>query len=115
MTEHEPESEYSSEFPPVPEDEFCVFGVVYCKPEFADDLEKMYAQMTKDAESEPGTLYYAIGRDSEDRTKFHFFERYAGRAAFEAHISQPATEKIMAGKWFQHVKAKFVKAIPAVK
>ena len=68
--------------------------------------------MTKDAESEPGTLYYAICRNDVDRTKFHFFERYAGRVAFEAHVQQPATQKIMDGQWVKGVKAKFVKAIP---
>ncbi|KAF2148576.1 hypothetical protein K461DRAFT_248090 [Myriangium duriaei CBS 260.36] len=102
-----------TEFPPVPEGEFCIFGVVYCKPEFADELEQMYSKMTKDTKSEPGTLYYAICRDDTDRTKFHFFERYAGKAAFEEHISKPETQTIHEKQMFRGVKAKFVTAIPA--
>jgi quinol monooxygenase YgiN len=112
--------------PPVPEGEFCVFGIVssidalnnshlpvqvYAYPEHADALEAVYAETTRLAASEPGTIYYCISRDPDDRTVFHFFERYAGRAAFEEHNAQPIIKKLIQDKLFKGVKAKFVEAI----
>ena len=102
--------------PPVPEDEFCVFGTVYAHPEHADELEAVYAETTRQAASEPGTIYYTLARDPDDRNVFHFFERYTGREAFEAHNSTPTVKKLLADGLFKGVKAKFVKPItPAVK
>lgn len=71
----------------------------------------MYAETTRIAASEPGSLYYCISRDPDDRTVFHFFERYTGRAAFEEHNTQPIIKKLIQDKLFKGVKAKFVEAI----
>ena len=58
---------------------------------------------------------YCLGRDDKDRDVFYFFERYAGKKAFEAHTSQPLMEKLEEDKLIKGVTAKFVKAIlPAV-
>ncbi|KAG9201746.1 hypothetical protein G6514_005362 [Epicoccum nigrum] len=103
--------ELGGDMPPVPEGEFCVFGIVYAYPEHADALEAVYAETTRLAASEPGILYYCISRDGDDPTAFHFFERYTGRAAFEEHNSQPIIEKLIEDKLFKGVKAKFVEAI----
>ena len=88
---------------------------MYCKPEHADALERIYAETTRRANSdeEPGTLSYCICRDSQDRSKFHFYERYAGREAFEYHNDQDATRKIFEVDMFQDVKAVFAKPIIA--
>ena len=84
---------------------------VYAYPEHADALEAVYAETTRLAASEPGTIYYCISRDGDDPTAFHFFERYTGRAAFDEHNSQPIIQKLIEDKLFKGVKAKFVEAI----
>ena len=104
--------DFLTELPPIPEDEFVVFGTVYAHPEHADALEAVYAETTRLAQSEPGTIYYCICRDGDDRNLFHFFERYAGRKAFEEHNAQPIIQKLMADQYMRGVKAKFMKAIP---
>ncbi|KAI9704531.1 MAG: hypothetical protein M1820_005605 [Bogoriella megaspora] len=103
---------FIGDLPPIPEDEFCVFGTVVAYPEHADALEAVYAETTRLATSEPGTIYYAICRGSEDRNLFYFFERYAGRKAFEAHNEQPVAQKLIADKLFKGCKdVHFVRAI----
>ena len=67
-------------------------------------------------EDEPGTIYYCIARDPDERHIFHFFERYSGRAAFDLHNSSHVVKTIFAEKLFEKVDAKFVTAIqPAVR
>lgn len=105
--------DFLTELPPIPEDEFCVFGLVVAYPEHADALEAVYAETARLAQYESGTVYYCIARDSEDRNSFHFFERYKGRLAFEEHNAQPVIQKLMEDKYIRGVKAKFVKAIEA--
>lgn len=47
----------------IPEDEdFVVYGTIHAYPEHADALEAVYAETTRLAESEPGTVYYCICR-----------------------------------------------------
>jgi quinol monooxygenase YgiN len=105
------QGEFITEPIDVPEDEFVVFGTVHAKPEHADALEAVYAETTRLAEFESGTIYYCLARDSEDPSIFHFFERYAGKKAFDAHNAQPIIQKLMEDEWFIGVKAKFMKAI----
>lgn len=71
----------------------------------------MYAETTRLAASEPGTIYYCISRDGDDPNVFHFFERYTGRVAFDEHNAQPIIKKLLQDKLFKGVKAKFVEAI----
>lgn len=87
----------------------CSSVQVYAQPHLADKLEALYAETTRMAASEPGTIYYCISRDHNDPTIFHFFERYAGRAAFEAHVNQPIMPDVVA--CHRDVKAAIVKAI----
>ncbi|KAM7196865.1 hypothetical protein V8F20_006832 [Naviculisporaceae sp. PSN 640] len=102
--------------PPVPEDEFCVFGIVFAHPNQADALEEVYAETTRLAASEPGTLQYCIARDPDNRDASHFYERYTGRVAFEAHNSQPVIVQLLGeGKLIREVKFKFVKPVGAAK
>ncbi|KAL1311890.1 hypothetical protein AAFC00_001962 [Neodothiora populina] len=97
---------FLTELPPIPEDEFCVYGTVHAYPEHADALELVYAETTRLAHFEPGVIYYCIARDGNDPTLFHFFERYTGRKAFEEHNEQPIIQKLIADKLFRGVKAK---------
>jgi hypothetical protein len=49
----------------IPEDEdFVVYGTIHAHPESADALEAVYAETTRLAQKEPGTVYYCICRVS---------------------------------------------------
>ena len=98
-----------TDLPPVPEEDFAIWGTVYAYPEHADALQKVYEETTRLAQSEPGSIYYCIGRDADDPTVFHFFERYKGKKAFEEHNNQPIIQKLLnEDKYIKGVKAKFV-------
>ncbi|KAK3312748.1 hypothetical protein B0H66DRAFT_568836 [Apodospora peruviana] len=97
--------------PDVPQDEFTVYGTVYAFPEHADALEAVYTASTRQAASEEGIIYYCISRDPDDRDVFHFFERYSGRKAFEAHVSTPLMVQLFKDKYIKEVKARFAKPI----
>lgn len=43
-------------------EDFVVYGTVHAHPEHADALEAVYAETTRLAQREPGTLYYCICR-----------------------------------------------------
>ena len=125
------DNEFLTELPPIPEDEFCVYGTVnpatlsclfrsrpdnvhlqvYAHPEHTDALEAVYAETTRLAGSESGTIYYCLGRDPGDPNVFHFFERYKGKAAFAAHNDQPVIKKLLADNLIKGVKARFTKPI----
>lgn len=105
------ENGFLVEFPPIPEEEFCVYGTVYAEPAHADDLEAIYAETTRHVALEQGIVYYCLSRDENDPTQFHFFERYAGKKAFEDHNGQDIIKKIWDEKWIRGIKASFAKAI----
>ncbi|KAM0707684.1 hypothetical protein Q7P35_004331 [Cladosporium inversicolor] len=93
----------------IPEDEdFVVYGTIHAHPGSADALEAVYAETTRLAQNEPGTVYYCICRDQDDTDMFHMFERYKGKAAFDAHNAQPIIQKLLnEWKYIRGVKAWF--------
>ncbi|CAJ2506848.1 Uu.00g080340.m01.CDS01 [Anthostomella pinea] len=98
--------DFLTEITPFPEDAFCVYGTVYAHPEHADALEAVYAETTRLAQLEPGSIYYCLARDGDDPSIFHFFERYKSGKAFEAHNQQPIIQKLLKeDKYFKGVKA----------
>lgn len=123
-----PEPAFLREIPPIPEDEFAVYGTVmlsfhhlerfflttqvYAHIEYADALEAVYTETTRLAASEEGIIYYCISRDGSNPSIFHFFERYTGKKAFEEHNSQPIIQKLLhQDRYIKDVKAVFVKPI----
>ncbi|KAI0199945.1 hypothetical protein F4808DRAFT_430880 [Astrocystis sublimbata] len=97
----------------IPEGEFCIFGKVFANPEKADELEAIYADTARAAQSEPGIVHYTIARDREERSVFHFFERYTSKEAFAAHNSLPVIRKLLnpENNFFRDVEAKFMKPV----
>jgi quinol monooxygenase YgiN len=59
------------------------------KPNRGDDLESHLRVLTALTLKEPGTLDYVISRDPQEPEVFYVYEKYTGRAAFEAHIAAP--------------------------
>ncbi|KAK3385610.1 hypothetical protein B0H63DRAFT_473276 [Podospora didyma] len=114
MASQENDEDFLKGMPPIPEDEFCVYGTVYAFPEHADALEAVYAETTRLAQSEPGSIYYSISRDSDDLAIFYFFEQYTGKKAFDEHNAQPIIQKLLnEDKYIRGVKATFAKPIKA--
>ncbi|SMY29925.1 unnamed protein product [Zymoseptoria tritici ST99CH_1A5] len=103
--------DFMTEMPPIPEDEFTVFGTVYAHPQHADAMDAVYRKLTAMSASELGTIYYCIARDPDDRSVFHFFERYTGRKAFDEHNNSTTVKDLLASGWMKGVKAKFVKPV----
>ncbi|KIW14875.1 hypothetical protein PV08_07660 [Exophiala spinifera] len=99
----------------IPEGEFAVFGKVYTDPEHTDKVEAIYRETTKRAHEEEGTLSYCLGRDPDDPSIIHFFERYTSKAAFEKHNDQQIIQDLVNSGWMKDVKAVFVKPIPPAK
>ena len=126
------DSEPIIQLPIVPQDEFAVYGKVhtyppytpttrrvhlqhpqvYAFPQHADALEAVYRETTILSASEPGILHYCISRDADDPAIFHFFERYTGREAFDAHNSQPIIQKLLnVDRYIKHVEAVIAKPL----
>lgn len=56
----------------IPEDEdFVVYGTIHAHPGCADALEAVYAETTRHAQDEPGTVYYCICRVWNIRRRQH--------------------------------------------
>lgn len=67
-----------------------VLARIKAKPECADEVAALFADMVAwVAANESATLTYACNRSHSDPSEFVFFERYADRAAFEAHSQTP--------------------------
>ena len=98
----------------IPSGEFVVYGTVYTVPEHSDKVHAIYQQLTHNAQSEPGTTYYCLSRDPSDSSVFHFFERYADKAAFEAHNEQQIVKDLISSGWMKNVRAVFGKGIEGV-
>ncbi|KAJ4420301.1 hypothetical protein N0V85_000650 [Neurospora sp. IMI 360204] len=92
---------------------------VYAHPQHASALALVYEETTRLSASEPGVIYYCISRESDDSGRgggdsrvFHFFERFTGREAFEAHSRQPIIRKLLEEDgYIERVEAVFVKPL----
>lgn len=92
-----------------------VWKQLYAKEGRADDLERYLRILIRLTESEPGTLEYAIARDTEDPNHFHVFERYTGREAFEKHIgAQEFIDFANSGALAKAPEPKFRKVLKAL-
>jgi quinol monooxygenase YgiN len=60
-----------------------------------DEAMAALGRLVDAAESEPGTLQYALWADVADPATIWFTELYAHEAAFNAHISSPAMAEVM--------------------
>jgi len=62
-----------------------VIATLHAKSEHADELEADLRGLAQATRSEPGARGYSVLRQPDDR--FFVFERYADRAAFDAHFA----------------------------
>lgn len=66
-------------------------AIIRARPEFADVVDAALAEVSAwVGVHEPRTLAYHVSRGSDDRALFTTFERFADRAAMDAHNASPA-------------------------
>ncbi len=95
----------------IPSGEFTVYGKVYTDPAHSDDVEALYAAMIEHTKQEKGIIYYCLTRDQDERSVFHFFERYENKEAFDRHNETELVQKLMASGWMKGVSARSGKPI----
>jgi quinol monooxygenase YgiN len=116
-------------FSSIPAGEFVIYGSVLLQlslslisyssnwPQFtvpllqADEVALKIKEITKLAQSEEGTLHYCISADTIERNRFHLFERYESKAAFEQHMNQALVKELFTGGLLSDVKLNFLKPL----
>jgi quinol monooxygenase YgiN len=69
---------------------FCLNVKLCIKPERRDEFLKCIKNNQKGTlETEPLAIEYLVGEDTTVPNTFHFFEKYRGKAGFEAHKASP--------------------------
>mmetsp|Transcript_160437 Transcript_160437/g.307985 ORF Transcript_160437/g.307985 Transcript_160437/m.307985 type:complete len:334 (-) Transcript_160437:57-1058(-) len=69
---------------------FCLNVKLCIKPERRDEFIECIKNNQKGTlETEPLAIEYVWGEDTESPNTFHFYEKYAGKAGFEAHQATP--------------------------
>jgi quinol monooxygenase YgiN len=59
-----------------------------------DEAFAAFGKLIAAAESEPGTLHYAMHADAADPNAIWFYEVYADQAAFDAHVGSETMAEI---------------------
>lgn len=68
-----------------------ITGSVVVRPEHLAEAERLCVEHSVRSRSEPGCLHHAAHRDLEDARRIVFVERWADRAAVDAHFAVPAS------------------------
>lgn len=68
-----------------------VTGSVLSKPECIDEMLAFALDHVRRSRAEPGCLSHAVSRDAEEPLRLVFLERWADRAALQAHFAVPAS------------------------
>ena len=70
-------------------DPVVLYAEFTARPERLADVVRLITQLAEDVREEPGNLEFTVYQRAEDPCRFFVFERYADRAAFEAHLAAP--------------------------
>ena len=70
-------------------DPVVLYAEFTARPERLADVVRLITQLAEDVRGEPGNLEFTVYQRAEDPCRFFVFERYADRAAFEAHLAAP--------------------------
>lgn len=72
-----------------------VTGWILARPETLADLIALGREHSRRSRAEPGCLSHDLYLDSENGLKLFFFERWADRAALQAHFAVPESNAFM--------------------
>lgn len=66
-----------------------ITGSIVVRPEHIDEAVRLCVEHSVRSRSEPGCLHHAAHRDLENEHRIVFVERWADRAAVDAHFAVP--------------------------
>jgi quinol monooxygenase YgiN len=85
-----------AEHTPDQSDVITLTGVIYIKPEHAQDYERFAISAARQIKNnEPGTLLYLVQRHPIEPHAYIFVERYRDDEAMKAHSSSPLIREAM--------------------
>jgi len=68
-----------------------VTGTLQARADSADELRRLALEHVVRSRAEPGCLEHGVAADVNDGLRLVFFERWADRAALDAHFAVPAS------------------------
>lgn len=73
----------------MPTSGFVVVAHFRAKPGKEDDLERLLLSLVEPTRQERGCLLYDLHRDLQDPSQFLFYEIWANREVWDAHMASP--------------------------
>jgi quinol monooxygenase YgiN len=74
-----------------------VTGSIQARADSIDELRSLSLEHVVRSRTEPGCLEHGVAVDVNDGLRLVFFERWADRAALDAHFKVPASRAFVAG------------------
>ena len=68
-----------------------VTGTIHARLDTLDELRRLSLEHVARSRAEPGCLEHGVAIDANDGLRLVFFERWADRAALDAHFKVPAS------------------------
>lgn len=68
-------------------EEIVLYAEFTAKPDVGDDVEELLRGFADTVRAEPGNITFDVYRRADATEKFHVFEIYRDRAAFDAHLA----------------------------
>jgi quinol monooxygenase YgiN len=73
-----------------------VTGVIQARADSVDAARRLALEHVARSRAEPGCLEHGVAGDVNDGLRLVFFERWADRAALEAHFRVPTSRRFVA-------------------
>ena len=73
-----------------------VTGTIQARADSIDELRRLSLEHVARSRAEPGCLEHGVAADVNDGLRLVFFERWADRAALDAHFRVPASRAFAA-------------------
>ena len=73
-----------------------VTGAIQARADTIDELRRLSLEHVARSRAEPGCLEHGVAADVNDGLRLVFFERWADRAALDAHFRVPASRAFVA-------------------
>jgi quinol monooxygenase YgiN len=73
-----------------------VTGTIQARADAIDELRRLSLEHVARSRAEPGCLEHGVAADVNDGLRLVFFERWADRAALDAHFRVPASRAFVA-------------------
>jgi quinol monooxygenase YgiN len=68
-----------------------VTGSIHARADTVDEVRRLSLEHVARSRAEPGCLEHGVAVDANDGLRLVFFERWADRAALDAHFKVPAS------------------------